>query len=119
MCTAPRRARRRSSVSRPSLRRARRRWTRRNRRINRRDNRRMRGGQPAGSDAAKIGELQEALRRAQEELRNKPSGGGVDSGAADAAIALGDALAELRSSLRAASDEATVLTAPSQSVTVV
>jgi hypothetical protein len=82
------------------------------------DNRRMRGGQMPGSDAAKINELQDALRRAEEQLRSRPSGG-VDPACADAAIALGDALAELRSSLRAASDEATVLTAPSQSVTVV
>jgi hypothetical protein len=83
------------------------------------DNRRMRGGQAPGSDAAKVNELQDTVRKLQEELRNKPAGGGTDPQAADAAIALGDALAELRSSLRAASDEATVLTAPSQSVTVV
>jgi hypothetical protein len=80
----------------------------------------MRGGQVPGTDAAKLGELTEALRRAESErdqLRSR--GSGVDPQAADAAIALGDALAELRSSLRAASDESTVLTAPSQSVTVV
>jgi hypothetical protein len=84
------------------------------------DMRRLRGGQAPGSDAAKISELTDALRRAEAErdqLRGR--GGSVDPQAADAAIALGDALAELRSSLRAASDEATVLTAPTQSVTVV
>jgi hypothetical protein len=83
------------------------------------DNRRMRGGQMPGSDASKINELTDQLRKAQEELRNKPAGGAVDPAAADAAIALGDALAELRSSLRAASDEATVLTSPPTSVGVV
>ena len=62
------------------------------------DMRRMRGGQPVPEPA------------------KAPA---IDPQAADAAIALGDALAELRSSLRAASDEATVLTAPQQSVTVV
>jgi pSer/pThr/pTyr-binding forkhead associated (FHA) protein len=86
------------------------------------DNRRMRGGQAPGSDSAKIGELQDALRRVEAErdqLKGRSGGGGVDPAAADAAIALGDALAELRSSLRAASDESTVLTAPAQSVSVV
>jgi hypothetical protein len=87
------------------------------------DLRRLRSGQIPGSDAAKITELSEALRRAEAErdqLRAQSrSGGGVDPQAADAAIALGDALAELRSSLRAASDESTVLTAPAQSVSVV
>jgi predicted component of type VI protein secretion system len=85
------------------------------------DLRRMRGGQMPGSDGAKISELTEALRRAEAErdqLRSR-GGGGVDPQTADAAIALGDALAELRSSLRAASDESTVLTAPAQSVSVV
>jgi hypothetical protein len=42
-----------------------------------------------------------------------------DPAMADAAIALGDSLAELRSSLRAANDEAGLLTAPSESVQVV
>jgi hypothetical protein len=82
----------------------------------------MRGGQAPGSDAAKISELQDALRRAETDrdaARAQGGRGGVDPAAADAAIALGDSLAELRSSLRAASDEATVLTAPAQSVTVV
>ncbi len=76
--------------------------------------------QAPGSDASKVSELTEALRRVEAErdqLRGK--GGAIDPAAADAAIALGDALAELRSSLRAASDESTVLTAPAQSVSVV
>jgi hypothetical protein len=88
------------------------------------DMRRMRAG---GGDAGKMAELTEQLRRAESDrdalrvqLSQQPaSGGGADPAAADAAIALGDALAELRSSLRAASDEATALTAPSQSVAVV
>jgi chromosome segregation ATPase len=47
------------------------------------------------------------------------AGGAPDPASGEAAVALGDALAELRSSLRAASDEATVLTAPADSVQVV
>ena len=43
----------------------------------------------------------------------------ADPAAADAAIALGDSLAELRASLRAANDEAGLLTAPTESVQVV
>jgi chromosome segregation ATPase len=84
------------------------------------DLRRLRAGAPPGGDAAKIAELSEALRRAEAErdqARGQARGG--DPAAADAAIALGDSLAELRSSLRAASDEATVLTQPAQSVQVV
>jgi hypothetical protein len=89
------------------------------------DLRRMRTG---GGDAGKMAELTDQLRRAESDrdalrvqLSQQPArgGGGTDPAAADAAIALGDALAELRSSLRAASDEATALTAPSQSVAVV
>jgi chromosome segregation ATPase len=64
-------------------------------------------------------------QHAQEQLKASPpahaaaAGGAHDPASADAAVALGDALAELRSSLRAASDEATVLTAPPDSVQVV
>jgi hypothetical protein len=86
------------------------------------DLRRMRSGQMPGSDAAKVSELTDAVRRLEAErdqLRAQARGGSIDPQAADAAIALGDALAELRASLRAASDEATVLTAPTQSVAVV
>jgi predicted component of type VI protein secretion system len=83
------------------------------------DLRRMRGGQAPGSDASKISELTEALRRVEAERDQLRGKGGIDPATADAAIALGDALAELRSSLRAASDESTVLTAPAQSVSVV
>jgi hypothetical protein len=43
----------------------------------------------------------------------------VDPAAADAAIALSDSLAELRASLRAANDEAGLLTQPTESVQVV
>ena len=43
----------------------------------------------------------------------------TDPAAADATIALGDSLAELRASLRAANDEAGLLTAPPESVEVI
>jgi hypothetical protein len=43
----------------------------------------------------------------------------LDAAAADEAIAIGDALAELRANLRAATDEAGLLTAPAESVQVV
>jgi hypothetical protein len=87
--------------------------------------RRVRSGAPAdtGADAAKIAELTADLRRVEIERDTlKRAGGGgakVDPAASDAAIALSDALAEVRASLRAANDEAGLLTAPAESVTVV
>ena len=100
------------------------------------DMKRMRGGQaPVGDDTRDDGELQllrgriadlEAqLRRAragessgamQMASSGRPA---ADPAAADATIALGDSLAELRASLRAANDEAGLLTAPTESVQVV
>jgi hypothetical protein len=93
------------------------------------------GGAPAGDDTrddselqllrGRIAELEGQLRRAQ---KGEISGGvqmatnarpATDPAAADAAIALGDSLAELRASLRAANDEAGLLTAPTESVQVV
>jgi hypothetical protein len=52
-------------------------------------------------------------------IQSTPPKATVDPAAADAAIALGDSLAELRASLRAANDEAGLLTAPPESVEVV
>ena len=100
------------------------------------DLKRMRGGQaPVADDTrddgelqllrGRVAELQAQLQRAQK----SDARGGVqmatharpasDPAAADAAIALGDSLAELRASLRAANDEAGLLTAPTESVQVV
>jgi hypothetical protein len=73
-------------------------------------------------------QLQAELRRAKGQAApvvpeppppSAPAKPAIDPEAADAAIALGDSLAELRSSLRAANDEAGLLTAPSESVAVV
>jgi FHA domain-containing protein len=61
----------------------------------------------------RIVELEAQLRRA------RPTDLPAGPAAADAAIALGDSLAELRASLRAANDEAGLLTAPAASVEVV
>jgi FHA domain len=100
------------------------------------DLKRMRGGQPpAGGDdtrddgelqllRGRVAELENQLRRAarasdasvQMSTSARPA---TDPAAADAAIALGDSLAELRASLRAANDEAGLLTAPTESVQVV
>ena len=98
------------------------------------DLKRMRGGQaPVADDTRDDGELQ-LLRGRVADLegqlrRARASDAGVqmatsarpaaDPAAADAAIALGDSLAELRASLRAANDEAGLLTAPRESVEVV
>jgi hypothetical protein len=78
--------------------------------------RRVRTG-PAGpsADAARIAELTEQLREAEA----RAAAPKADSETADAAILLSDALAELRSSLRAANDEAGLLTHPPESVAVV
>jgi FHA domain len=89
--------------------------------------RRVRSGQPdASGDAARLGELTAELRRAEAErdafkaqALRAPSASKIDPAASDAAIALSDALAEVRASLRAANDEAGLLTAPAESVTVV
>ena len=98
------------------------------------DLKRMRGGQaPVADETRDDGELQ-LLRGRVAELqaqlqRARTSDAGVqmatnarpaaDPATADAAIALGDSLAELRASLRAANDEAGLLTAPAESVQVV
>jgi FHA domain-containing protein len=83
---------------------------------------------PPSSEEARlkrqVEQLQAELRRArpgagepvQMQSAPKPT---TDPAAADAAIALGDSLAELRASLRAANDEAGLLTAPAESVEVV
>ena len=100
------------------------------------DLKRLRGGQaPVAEDTRDDGELQLLRGRVAEleaQLRRARTadGGaaahaatnarpGADPAAADAAIALGDSLAELRASLRAANDEAGLLTAPPESVEVV
>jgi DNA repair exonuclease SbcCD ATPase subunit len=92
---------------------------------------------PAGdAEAAKlkrqVEQLQSELRRARGGQAPEPAPAPAppppvaapaparpDPEMADAAIALGDSLAELRSSLRAANDESGLLTAPTQSVQVV
>jgi hypothetical protein len=98
------------------------------------DLKRVRGGQaPIADETRDDGELQMLRGRVAElevQLRRaRSSDAGVqmataarptaDPAAADAAIALGDSLAELRASLRAANDEAGLLTAPTESVEVV
>jgi hypothetical protein len=98
------------------------------------DLKRLRGGQPAPAEdarddgelqslRARVAELETQLRRARasEPSAAPPSSprAPADPEAADAAIALGDSLAELRASLRAANDEAGLLTAPAESVAVV
>ena len=77
----------------------------------------------------RVAELEAQLRRARTADAAAHAGGALpvatharsaaDPAAADAAIALGDSLAELRASLRAANDEAGLLTAPPESVEVV
>ena len=84
---------------------------------------------PAPSPTADEARLKRQLEQLQAELRRARGSGepaaparpspSVDPAAADAAIALGDSLAELRASLRAANDEAGLLTAPSASVEIV
>jgi hypothetical protein len=88
---------------------------------------------PSGDEARlrrQVEQLQAELRRARGGAAPEPvvvaaaptpppAKPAVDPAAADAAIALGDSLAELRASLRAANDEAGLLTAPSESVEVV
>ena len=78
--------------------------------------RRVRTG-PAGpsADAARIAELTEQLQQAEARAATPKA----DPETADAAILLSDSLAELRSSLRAANDEAGLLTTPPESVAVV
>jgi len=100
------------------------------------DLKRLRGGQaPVAEDTRDDGELQLLRGRVAEleaqlrRARTADAGAaahaatnarpGADPAAADAAIALGDSLAELRASLRAANDEAGLLTAPPESVEVV
>ena len=99
------------------------------------DLKRMRGGQaPVAEDTRDDGELQLLRGRVAElegQLKRARSAdaaavpaaasarASTDPAAADAAIALGDSLAELRASLRAANDEAGLLTAPAESVEVV
>jgi hypothetical protein len=89
---------------------------------------------PAPVDSGEAARLKRQVEQLQAELRRAKGGvveapppvqlqsapkPTVDPAAADAAIALGDSLAELRASLRAANDEAGLLTAPSESVSVV
>ena len=97
------------------------------------DLKRARGGQAPADETrddgelqllrGRVAELEGQLRRARPDsgaIQMSTSGrGSVDPAAADAAIALGDSLAELRASLRAANDEAGLLTAPAESVEVV
>ena len=99
------------------------------------DLKRMRGGQaPVAEDTRDDGELQLLRGRVAEleaQLRRARSADAgakmstaapvpaTDPAAADATIALGDSLAELRASLRAANDEAGLLTAPPESVEVI
>ncbi|MGZ3407098.1 MAG: hypothetical protein ACXVAN_11685, partial [Polyangia bacterium] len=99
------------------------------------DLKRIRGGQAPVSEETRddgelqmlrgrVAELEVQLRRARtsDPSVQMATGGGrasVDPAAADATIALGDSLAELRASLRAANDEAGLLTAPRESVEVV
>jgi hypothetical protein len=98
------------------------------------DLKRMRGGQaPTGDDTrddgelqllrGRVGELEGQLQRARASAGSAPIAtsprASSDPAAADATIALGDSLAELRASLRAANDEAGLLTAPAESVQVV
>ncbi|HEX4460090.1 MAG TPA: FHA domain-containing protein [Polyangia bacterium] len=85
----------------------------------------------AGNDAEaarlkrQVEQLQSELRRVRGgqpepvQLHSSPPPPKTDPALADAAIALGDSLAELRASLRAANDESGLLTAPSESVQVV
>jgi hypothetical protein len=86
---------------------------------------------PSSSPSMEEARLKRQVEQLQAELRRARPGGGepvvmqsaprptTDPAAADAAIALGDSLAELRASLRAANDEAGLLTAPAESVQVV
>ena len=98
------------------------------------DLKRMRGGQaPVAEETrdegelqllrGRVAELEGQLRRARASEAGAPPAASArpstDPAAADAAIALGDSLAELRASLRAANDEAGLLTAPAESVEVV
>jgi len=104
------------------------------------DLKRLRGGQaPVAEDTrddgelqllrGRVAELEAQLRRARTADAAAHAGGALpvatparsaaDPAAADAAIALGDSLAELRASLRAANDEAGLLTAPPESVEVI
>jgi hypothetical protein len=85
----------------------------------------------AGNDAEagrlkrQVEQLQSELRRVRAgqpepvQLHSSPPPPKSDPALADAAIALGDSLAELRASLRAANDESGLLTAPTESVQVV
>lgn len=100
------------------------------------DLRRLRGGrdEPTNDEAerqarlaaeAERDRLKAKLAEIQAELRRPPAAAPsgqappTDPATADAAILLGDALAELRTNLRAAADEAGLLTAPTDSVQVV
>jgi FHA domain-containing protein len=102
------------------------------------DLKRMRGGQASVAEdtrddgelqllRGRVAELEAQLRRARTADAGATAGvqmssaprTATDPAAADAAIALGDSLAELRASLRAANDEAGLLTAPPGSVEVI
>ena len=79
--------------------------------------RRLRGGQSNSGDAQRIAELTAELSKVQAAASS--GGGKLSAQAADTVVLLGDSLAELRGSLRAANDEATLLTAPKESVEVI
>ena len=96
------------------------------------DLKRMRSNEepPAAPDDAELQLLHGRVAELEDQLRRARAGNGggspamgvrssADPAAADAAIALGDSLAELRASLRAANDEAGLLKTPVESVEVV
>lgn len=96
-----------------------------------RANRELRRAQSAASPNAQmeqeLGQLRQQLLRTEldrdsalRQLSQQSRGGGApDPAAADAAIGLNDALVDLRSSLRAATDESTMLSEPRDSVDLV
>jgi hypothetical protein len=93
------------------------------------DLKRMRGGQApeSGADDGRLAAAEaerDQLRARVAELERSRGGGGGGGGAistqaADTLVLLSDALAELRASMRAANDEAALLTAPRESVEVI
>ncbi len=93
-------------------------------------NRELRRAQSAAPATAELDAQLQQLRnqlvrteldrdQALRQLSSQSRGGAPDPAAADAAIALNDALVDLRSSLRAATDESTMLTHPPSSVQLI